>query len=100
MTDFNQVVLSVLLVLCCVLVVFLIVVAIKLLYTADKVNIILSDIQSKMQSVNGVFALMDNVTNKFSTFNEILFSRLISLAERIFKKREEWFIWLKKDYVV
>lgn len=89
MTDFNQVVLSVLLVLCCVLVVFLIVVAIKLLYTADKVNIILSDIQSKMQSVNGVFALMDNVTNKFSTFNEILFSRLISLAERIFKKREE-----------
>ena len=89
MTDFNQVVLSVLLVLCCVLVIFLIVVAIKLLYTADKVNIILSDIQSKMQSVNGVFTLMDNVTNKFSTFNEILFSRLISLAERIFKKKEE-----------
>jgi cell division protein FtsL len=89
MTDFNQVVLSVLLVLCCVLVIFLIVVAIKLLYTADKVNIILSDIQSKMQSVNGVFTLMDNVTNRFSTFNEILFSRLISLAERIFKKREE-----------
>ena len=100
MTDFNQVMLSVLLVLCCVLVVLLIVVAIKLLYTADKVNIILSDIQSKLQSVNNVFALMDNVTNKFSTFNEILFSRLISLAERIFKKREEWFIWLKKDGVV
>lgn len=88
MTDFNQVLLSILLVLCCVLVIFLIVVSIKLLYTTDKVNIILADVEKKLNSFNGVFNLVDNVSNGFSAFNDVVFNKIISLGEKILKKKE------------
>ena len=42
MAEYNEVLLSILLILCSILVVFLIVVCIKLLYTTDKLNIILN----------------------------------------------------------
>ena len=88
MTDFNQVLLSVLLVLCCVLVVFLIVVSIKLLYTTDKVNIILTDVEKKLNSVSGVFSLIDTVTDGLSAFSDVVFNRLVFIVEKFFGKKE------------
>ena len=88
MTDYNQVLLSVLLVLCCILVVFLIVVSIKLLYTADKVNIILTDVQKKLNSVSGIFSLIDTITDGLASFSDVVFKRLVLIVEKLFGKKE------------
>ena len=88
MTDYNQVLLSVLLVLCCILVVFLIVVSIKLLYTADKVNIILTDVQKKLNSVSGIFSLIDPITDGLASFSDVVFNRLVLIVEKLFGKKE------------
>ena len=88
MTDYNQVLLSVLLVLCCILVVFLIVVSIKLLYTADKVNIILTDVQKKLNSVSGIFSLIDTITDGLASFSDVVFTRLVLIVEKLFGKKE------------
>ena len=57
----NGFLLTILLVLVSVLVVFLIVISIKLLYTVDKINVILDDAEKKLKSVNGVFTAIDTV---------------------------------------
>ena len=88
MTDYNQVLLSVLLVLCCILVVFLIVVSIKLLYTADKVNIILTDVQKKLNSVSGIFSLIDTITDGLASFSDVVFNRLVLIVEKLFGRKE------------
>jgi len=51
MNGLNSVLLSILLIMCIILVVFLVIICIKLLYTADRVNIILNDVEKKMKSI-------------------------------------------------
>ena len=84
--EFNDVLLGILLVATIVLVVFLIIVAIKMLYTFDKVNVILGDAEKKLNSLNGVFDCVDNVTNAINTVSSKASNVIISLIDRIFKK--------------
>ena len=59
MVGANSIILTVLLTLCAVLAIFLIVVAVKLIYTVDKTNALLDDIEKKLKSVDGVFNAID-----------------------------------------
>lgn len=84
----NSVFLSVLLVLCSVLVIFLIIGSIKLLYTIDKTNMILDDLEKKMKSVNGLFTAIDTVTDTVVTLSETIVGKVLLMIEKIFKKRK------------
>ena len=88
MTDYNQILLSILLVLTCVLVVFLIVVAVKIIINTDKVNIILEDMQQKLKSVNGFFNCLDSITDAVSLVGDVLIDRAISLIDKLIAKKK------------
>lgn len=89
MTGYNDILLSIVLVLVAVLVIFLIVVCIKLLYTFDKVNIILTDATKKMNSLNGVFNALDNVSSAVNGFTKRVSGVVASLFERITRKKDK-----------
>ncbi len=84
----NSVLLTILLVLCSVLVVFLIVGSIKLLYTIDKMNVLLNDIERKLKSVNGVFTAIDTVTDTVATIGETIVGKALFMVEKLFKKKK------------
>ena len=87
MVDFNSVLLAVHLVLSSVLVVFGIIICIKLLYTVDKVNVILNDIERKLKSVNGVFTAIDSVTDAIVTISDSFVTKALLVFEKFIKKK-------------
>ena len=70
------------------LVVFLIIGSIKLLYTVDKMNMILEDVEKKLKSVNGVFQAIDTVTDSITTISETIVGKTLLMIEKIFKRRK------------
>lgn len=84
----NGFLLTILLVLVSVLVVFLIVISIKLLYTVDKINVILDDAEKKLKSVNGVFTAIDTVTDSITLISETVIGKVLMMVEKIFKKKK------------
>ena len=84
----NSVLLTILLVLCSVLIVFLIIGSIKLLYTVDKMNMILDDCEKKLKSVNGIFTAIDTVTDTITTVSETIVGKALFMIEKIFRKRK------------
>lgn len=84
---FNDILLAILLSLTSVLVIVLIIVCIKMLYTAKKMDIILTDVEKKLKSVNGVFSAIDYVTDALSTMSNTVVNKFSSLISRVFKKK-------------
>ena len=90
MNDLNSALLSILLIGCIVLVVVLIIVCIKLLYTTEKLNIILNDVEKKLISINKVFSVIDGITDTLATISDAVKVKLLDFISLIFnKKREE-----------
>ncbi len=89
----NDVLLSTLLFLLIVLAIVLIVFIIKMLYTMQKVDIILEDVSKKLNSVNGLFEAVDKVSESISNFGNTLAGKLALISSKLFgrfrKKKEE-----------
>jgi len=87
--DFLMMVLPIILyVLGIVLVGILIIIGVKLIYTIDKTNDILDDVEKKSKSLNGVFEMVDNVTDSLSIISDTVVEGIVGLISRIFKKRK------------
>ncbi len=86
---YNEVLLTILLILGAILAIVLIVVSIKLIYTVDKVNIILNDVEKKVESVNGLFNLVDRITDGVSSVSDVLVNAIVGLIEKIFTKKDK-----------
>lgn len=87
--DFLMMVLPIILyVLGIVLVAILIILGVKLIYTVDKTNDILDDVEKKSKSLNGVFEMVDNVTDSLSIISDTVVDGIVGLVSRIFKKRK------------
>ena len=88
--DFLMMVLPIILyVLGIVLVGILIIIGVKLIYTIDKTNEILDDVEKKSKSLNGVFEMVDNVTDSLSIISDTVVEGIVGLISRIFKKRKK-----------
>ena len=88
--DFLMMVLPIILyVLGIVLVGILIIIGVKLIYTIDKTNQILDDVEKKSKSLNGVFEMVDNVTDSLSIISDTVVEGIVGLISRIFKKRKK-----------
>lgn len=84
---FNDILLAILLSLTSILVIVLIIVCIKMLYTAKKMDIILTDVEKKLKSVNGVFSAIDYVTDALSTMSNTVVNKFSNLISKVFKKK-------------
>lgn len=84
----NSVLLTILLVLCSVLVVFLITISIKLLYTIDKLNVILNDAEKKLKSVNGFFSAIDTVNDTIAVIGETVVGKVLLMVEKFLKRKK------------
>jgi hypothetical protein len=72
-----------------VLIVVLIVLGIRLLETVNRVNKLLDDVEKKMDSMNGLFNVMDFVTTKATVLTDTIASTIIGAVSNLVKKRKQ-----------
>ncbi len=79
---------TLLLVLGAFLLVFLIILCIKLIYTVDKTNLILNDLEKKLKSVNGIFTAIDTVTDAVATVSDTFVAKAALMIEKLFRRKK------------
>ena len=84
----NSILLMVLYVLGAVAFIMLIILIFKVLKTLDKVNRIADDVEGKMASLNGLFNIIDNVTDGISVVNDFLVDKVAGIAGKLFRRKK------------
>lgn len=72
-----------------VLLIVLIVLGIKLIEVIDRANVVLDDIEKKTKSLNGVFNMIDTVTDTLSYISDSVVEGIVSAISRIFTKKDK-----------
>lgn len=72
-----------------VLIIVLIVLGIRLLETVNRVNKLLDDVEKKMDSMNGLFNVMDFVTTKATVLTDTIASTIMGAVSNLVKKRKQ-----------
>jgi len=88
MATANEILLMILYILGAFTLIMLIVLIFKLLKTVDKVNRIADDVEGKMASLNGLFNIIDNVTDGVSIVNDFIVDRVAGIIGKLFRKRK------------
>ncbi len=70
---------------CIILVVVLIILGIKVIMMIDKVNKLVDDVSDKVNSLNGVFRIIDKATDGFSNIVETVVASITGFIYKIFK---------------
>lgn len=76
----------VLYVLAAILLIVLIILGIKLINTINKTNIILEDAYNKTKSLNGLFNIIDSVTDTLSTISDTLVASITNIVGKVFRR--------------
>lgn len=76
-------------ILLCVLIIFLIIICIKIIKTMNKLETIVDDVDRKVQSLNGVFRIVDGVTDKLSALTEVISDSIILFFRGLFKRKKK-----------
>lgn len=76
----------VLYVLATILLIVLIILGIKLINTINKTNIILEDAYNKTKSLNGLFNIIDSVTDTLSTVSDTLVASITNIVGKVFRR--------------
>lgn len=71
-----------------ILLTVLIILGIKLIGTVNKINKLVDDINGKVASLNGLFNIIDYLTDKLATISDRLAETVASLIKKMFKKKE------------
>lgn len=72
-----------------VLVIVFIVLGIKLIHTIDKTNAILEDVEKKTKSLNGLFNVIDGVTDTLSVLSDTVVTTVTSIIGKIIPKKRK-----------
>ncbi len=72
-----------------ILVIVLIVLGIKAIETLDRVNRIANDVEKKLTSLNGVFSIIDLITDKISSASDIVITTISNAICKIFKRKRK-----------
>ena len=72
-----------------VLIIVLIVLGIKLIHTIDKANLILEDVEKKSKSLNGVFNVIDGVTDTLSVLSDTLVTSITRVIGKIIPRKRK-----------
>lgn len=71
-----------------ILIILLIIICIKVIRAMNKIELIIDDVDKKVKSLNGVFSVVDSVTDKLSLLTEVVSDSIILFIKGIFKKRK------------
>ncbi len=80
------------------LLIVLIILVVKLIGTVDKANHILDDIEDKTRSLNGLFHVIDSVTDTLSVFSDSIVSTITSIVGKVIPKRKKKEKKEERDY--
>ena len=69
-----------------ILIIVLIVLSIKLIITMNKIENVVDDISDKVDSLNGLFSIIDFTTDKLATISERVTNGIALFINKIFKK--------------
>lgn len=72
-----------------VLLIVLIVLGIKLIYTVNKTNQILDDAYNKTKSLNGFFNAIDSITDTLSNLSDSIVSNITGIIGKVFQKKKK-----------
>ena len=71
------------------LLIVLIVLGIKLIFFVDRANVVIGDIERKTQSLNGLFNVIDVVTDTLSCLSDTVVDSVVSGISRLFPKKKK-----------
>ena len=71
-----------------VLVIVFIVIGIKLIKVLDKADSVLDEVNKKMESVNGVFNIVDKTTSFANTISDKIIDSIAHLLSNLFKRKK------------
>lgn len=72
-----------------VLLIILIILGVKLIYTVNKTNQILDDAYNKTKSLNGLFHAIDSITDTVSMLSDNVVGSITNIIGRVFHKKNE-----------
>lgn len=72
-----------------ILLIVLIILGIKLIVTINKTNIILEDAYNKTKSLNGLFHVIDSITDTLSTVSDSLVTGITNVVGKVFRRRRK-----------
>lgn len=72
-----------------VLIILLIVIAIKIIKAMNKVQIIVDNVNDKVESLNNFFHVIDGVSSKINLLGDRFINFIVSIFNKIFKKKEK-----------
>ena len=75
-----------------ILLVILIILGIKLIQTIDRANLVLDDIEQKSKSLNGLFNIVDGLSNSIAIVGDRVIDGVSGMISHFFHKRKK-----KKD---
>lgn len=71
-----------------VLIILLIIIAVKVIKTMDKVNVIVDNVNDKVESLDNLFYIIDGASSKFSLLTSRFIDFIVGLYDKIFRKKE------------
>ncbi len=71
------------------LLVVLIILAIKLIYTVDKTNDILDNVDSKVKSLDGLFEVIDATSNAIASLKDRIFEKIFGVIGKVGRKNKK-----------
>lgn len=84
-------------ILLCILIVLLIIISVKVIGTMNKVGEIIEDVDNKVKSLNGVFSIVDTVTDKLSALTEVLSDSIILFVRGLFRRKKKKDIEIEEE---
>lgn len=70
------------------LLIILIILGIKLIKTIDKANALLEDAYNKTRSLNGLFYIIDSVTDVLSSISDSIVGNLTAVIGKVFHRKK------------
>lgn len=71
-----------------ILLIVLIILGIKLIITMNKVNLIVEDINKKIDSLDGLFSIIDMTTDKLAILSDRMVDGVTYLIKKIFRTKK------------
>lgn len=76
-------------ILLCILIILLIVICVKVIKTMNRVEVIVNDVDEKVKSLNGIFNVVDAVTDKLSALTEVISDSVVMFIKSVFKRKKK-----------